>query len=462
MKTPDQTIDSLVIGAGLTGLTTSWYLAKAGAGFLTIDRQNRPGGVIQSHSENGFLFESGPNTGIMGQPEVAELFAELGDAVKPEIANEAVKKRLILKKGRWEPLPSGMISGIRTPLFTFRDKLRLLAEPFRPPGTNPDEPLSELVKRRMGQSFLDYAIDPFILGVYSGDPAKLITRHAFPKLYQLEHQYGSFIGGSIRKSFKKKTDREMLATREVFSVSDGLEQLTNALYLGAGPERFHLGCDQVQVNPDSSGFMVSFTGPDGSTNRIHAGNVITTTGAHTLPGLFPFLNESEKETFTDIKYAPVVEVTLGFNHWDAPQPAAFGGLIPFKENRDLLGILFLSSFLENRAPAGGALLTVFMGGVRRPEWVNAPDEAIREAVQREVTDLMKLPRFDPAVFRIFRHNWAIPQYGAESDRKIQLVNSLMERYPGLIIGGNLKDGIGMADRIRQGKILAESVRQQNR
>jgi protoporphyrinogen/coproporphyrinogen III oxidase len=119
---------------------------------------------------------------------------------------------------KWEPLPSGIIKGITTPLFTFPDKLRLLGEPFRKKGENPNETLADLVLRRMGKSFLDYAIDPFILGIYSGDPAKLVTKFAFPKLYRLEQDYGSFIKGALKKAKEPKTEREKKATKEIFSV----------------------------------------------------------------------------------------------------------------------------------------------------------------------------------------------------------------------------------------------------
>ena len=88
---------------------------------------------------------------------------------------------------------TGLIGGIATPLFTFGDKLRILGEPFRTPGTNPDETVAEMVRRRMGKSFLRNAVDPFLSGVYAGDPEKLITRFALPKLYNLEQKYGSFV-----------------------------------------------------------------------------------------------------------------------------------------------------------------------------------------------------------------------------------------------------------------------------
>ena len=81
-----------------------------------------------------------------------------------------------------------------------RDKLGILLEPFRARGRKENESIAELVVRRLGKSFLDYAVDPFIGGIYAGDPHRLVTRYALPKLYALEEQHGSFIRGAIAKA----------------------------------------------------------------------------------------------------------------------------------------------------------------------------------------------------------------------------------------------------------------------
>jgi len=119
--------------------------------------------------------------------------------------------------------------------------------------------------------------------------------------------------------------------------------------------------------------------------------------------------------------------------------------------------LFISSLLKGRAPEKGALLTLFIGGVRRDELVDLSDEEIKEIVEREVKELMGLDAFNPALFNITRHDKAIPQYGADSGRRFETIDKIEAEYPGLFIGGNMRGGIGMADRIKQGKQLAGKV-----
>jgi oxygen-dependent protoporphyrinogen oxidase len=232
--------DTVVIGSGLTGLTSAYYLNKARKSFIVIDKAEKTGGVIKTSQRDGFIFEEGPNTCVIGNTSVVELFEELAGFSEVELGNKDAAKRYILKKGKWHQLPSSLMTGITTPLFSFYDKIRILGELFRKKGDNPHENLSSFVRRRLGKSFLDYAIDPFILGVYAGDPSYIIPKYALPKLYNLEQEYGSLIGGSFKKQFAPKSALEKRVSRKVFSFKNGLSSLTDALYNKVGEEHFLL------------------------------------------------------------------------------------------------------------------------------------------------------------------------------------------------------------------------------
>ncbi len=476
----------LIIGSGLTGLSTAHYLKKKGIPFLVLEKGKTPGGVIKTSSENGFIYELGPNTGVIGSIEIAELFEDLNGLCELETANEKAQKRYILKNGKWEALPSGLIEGIKTPLFTTKDKFRLLGEPFRSKGNDLHETLAALVKRRMGQSFLDYAIDPFIKGVYAGDPETLIPKYALPKLYNLEQNYGSFIGGAIKKQFEKKTDADKKITRKIFSAKGGLTNLTQALYQNAGKENFLFNVSGLKVeiteNPDASKTQQSFSNhndslagslskyknvspflykahwsANGKMENIIARNIVFTGASFELPHIFPFIDQGELAKITNLYYAKIIEVTLGFKEWKGIPLDCFGGLIPSKEKRDLLGILYMSTLFNDRAPEGGALLTVFMGGVKNENITRLPDDEIKKVVEQEISSLLGLSVFKPDLFKITRYDHAIPQYEVSSGERFKTIEKLEQQYPGLILGGNMRDGIGMADRARQGKMLTRQV-----
>lgn len=447
----------IIIGAGLSGLVTGYYLKKRGVKFQILEKDEKAGGVINTICEEGFCYETGPNTGVIGHPEVAELFEDLAGICKLEIANPSAKKRLIWKNGKWEPIPSGLIGGIKTPLFKFKDKIRVLGEPFRKPGTNPDENLADFVKRRLGGSFLDYAVDPFIKGVYAGDPEYLIPRYALPKLYRLEQDYGSFIGGSIKKKMREKDPRLKKATREVFSAEGGLGNMISALASSIGEKNISTGCHDIKVHyKDKHSFEISYRKKE-KPQKLEAENVITATGSFALPGLLPFIEKENMENLNNLRYARVTAISYGFKKWDGQKLDAFGGLVPSKEKRDVLGILFPSAFLGNRAPEGGALLTTFIGGTARDELMDLDDDRLLQFANKEVQSMMGLDNFNPDLVNMHRYDHAIPQYGLSTGERLREVEKMQVQYPGLYISGNLKDGIGMADRIKQGVTLAQSM-----
>ena len=309
----------------------------------------------------------------------------------------------------------------------------------------------------MGQSFLDYAIDPFIIGVYAGDPNRLVPKYALPKLYNLEQHYGSFIKGTIRKKFEPITDEEKKVTRDVFSVVGGLSSLTSALQNRIGNENIELNISQLEVRPFETHYIVSYINKEGAKVEIETKKVISTIGAHQLDKVTPFIDQNSLSKITALHYTKVIQVILGFDNWKGMKLDAFGGLIPFKENRDILGVLFMSSLFNNRAPKDGALFSIFMGGVRRPEIYKLPDNEIEKIIEKEICDLMQLQEFKPDLFKIIRHEYAIPQYEADSGERFRAIEEVEKQYPGFLIGGNLRNGIGMADRILQGRMLANKV-----
>jgi protoporphyrinogen/coproporphyrinogen III oxidase len=447
-------IDVAVIGGGLTGLVTAFWLGKKGIDTAIIEKAGRTGGVIETHREEGFVYESGPNTGIASHPEVPELFDELAGLCEMEPADKRAKKRLIWKDGRWHPLPGGLKEAVHTPLFSTSDKFRLLLEPFRKKGTDPLESLEQMVRRRLGQSFLDYAVDPFISGIYAGDPAYLVPRYALPRLYALEQQYGSFITGAVAKTMKKKDEREKRVTGEVFSVRGGLSNLVSALE--SGIPQIYTGISQLVVTPFNHGYMMQGK-KDARDIAFTPEFVISTVNPFELDELFPFINRGDLEILKKLEYARVIQVVMGFSRWKGMELNAFGGLVPSREKRDILGILFPSSFLEGRAPEGGALLSVFLGGYRHPEVWSMPDQKVTDIALKETGNMLCQDGIRPDLLKIFRYKHAIPQYGKTTRERLETIARLHSAHRGLILGGNINEGIGMADRIRQGKRIADHV-----
>lgn len=440
-----------IIGAGITGLSAAFYAKKNRDAVTVFEKENHVGGVIQTFQKNGFTYETGPSTSVVSLPEVVELFEDLGILNLLEEAPSLSGNRFILKKDTLHALPSGPVSGLFTPLFSFKDKFGILLEPFKKPGTDPNETLSSLVRRRLGESFLDYAVDPFVSGVYAGNPDQMIPKYALPKLYNLEQNYGSFIRGSIQKMKEPKTERAKKATKKTFSVEGGLEVLIRKIEEAVGKENFVLNAQPVVV-PENGSYKIFSGGKSfGPFDRI-----IYAAGSSRVFEAFPFARENFPDA-TQVLYAKVAELAIGFNKWEGIPLDGFGALMPSKEKRNVLGILYMSSLFENRCPKGGALLAVFVGGLRHPEFLDMTDDALKEMVGKEVQEILRIPNFKPDLFEISRHEEAIPQYDLKTPLRQKAYSEIEKAYPGILMGGNGIDGIGMSARIAQGRALAERI-----
>lgn len=447
---------TIIIGGGLTGLTTAHILKKKGIDVEILEQQSRIGGQMQTIQESDFVFETGPNTGVISCPEVAELFHDLETwGCQMEIASEEAKQRWIWKQGRFHALPTRLKSSITTTLFTWKDKFRILLEPFRSKGINPDESVEDLVRRRLGDSYVKYAVDPFISGIYAGNPKTLITRYALPKLYNLEQTYGSFIKGAIAKAKEKKSERDKLATKKVFTAKGGFGKLVEALEKSIGDNRITLNAQQVEAKPMGKEWEVTYQNQHGKECVVRCKQVITTIGAYALPQVLPFINQELIKPITCLRYAPVVQVAVGIKNTHGVKHQAFGGLIPSCENTNMLGVLFPSSCFKGRAPEAGAVYSFFLGGMRDPQMIERSDEEIKAFVEEKLHSMLHLPSTVKAdVIQIFRHRHAIPQYEADSGIRFKAIAEIEQHYPGLVLAGNIRDGIGMADRIKQAVSLS--------
>ncbi len=447
-----------VIGGGITGLTTAFRLQRQGFPVTVYEADARTGGVIQSIREQGYLAEFGPNTLLETSPKIGALIHDAGLLDRRLYSDPRAENRYLVRARKPVRLPGSLGGFIGTPLFSAGAKLRLLWEPFvRRAPADCEENVAQFVKRRIGQEFLDYAINPMIAGVYAGDPNRLSVRHAFPKLHALEQRYGSLIRGQIFGARERKRRAEVSKQNaKKISFDEGLQVLTDTLHqhLGAAVQ---LRSPVTAVRQQGANWSVTVHGPDGEEEHEHSA-VVYTGPAYRLATLKV---ETERpinfRLLSEIQYPPVASVVLGFRRADVAHPLdGFGMLIPEVERFHILGTLFSSSLFPKRAPEGYVTLTSYVGGTR------APDLALRSA-----TDLVALTIEDLRVLLgvsgspTFQHCClfpkAIPQYEVGYGRFKKLMNDAEANAPGLFLAGNYRDGISLSDSLVSGWNTADRV-----
>ena len=443
-------VDVAILGGGISGLTAGFLLARDGRSVAVLERAAHPGGSIRTWKENGFIFELGPNTVLNNAPEIdalCEAAGVMGSRLRPTPES---KRRYVVKNGQLVPLPGGPVGFFRTPLFTFRAKLRLLKEPFigRPPeGT--EESIAQFTYRRLGEEFLDYAVGPFVSGVYAGDPERLSVRHATARIHALEERHGSLIRGAFARR------KGPAPAGGLFSFAAGLEELPLAL---AGNLAGAWQPETVVTAVTRSGERYDVQAARaGEERRWSARAVVSALPAVAASRTLAALGGEFPEQIASLPYADVAVVCLGYRREQVAHPLdGFGFLAPAVEKRHVLGCLFPSSLFAGRAPDGHVALAAFVGGAMHPERVSAEPDEIQSAVCADLGGLLGISG-EPVISRVERWRPAIPQYVVGHGALKEAAQSFEAANPGVFLSGNILHGVSVADCIRNATNLAKRV-----
>lgn len=439
-----------IVGAGITGLTAASELVAAGHAVTVFESSDRVGGAIRTVRRDGWLVEAGPNTALLRDTALDPLLARAGLTDRLLLANPAAAKRFIVRYGRPNALPQSLWGALTTPVFRLRGKLRVLAEPFIPQNRdNPDETLASFARRRVGQEFLDYAVNPFIGGVYACSPEELCVRHALPRLWRLEQNHGSLVRGTIALMRARRRAGTRHKTRLV-SFRDGLETLPVALAAALG-ERMRLRTSVTEVDRVGSSWRLALRHGDADATADFDA-VLLTCGAAALARL-AVGGATPLAAVATLPWSSVTSLALGFRREDVLHPLdGFGMLVPAKEGRRILGALFSSTLFPGRAPEGHVLLTVFVGG-RQPEYAALPDPALDALALAELRELVGV-RGEPVFRHCSRVQQAIPKYTAGFGALAAQMDAFEREHPGLHIAGNSRTGISLADCMAAGQAAA--------
>lgn len=438
-------LDVLVIGGGISGLTTAFHLARSGRRVAVLEASERVGGSIETWTDGAWRFEMGPNTVVENDESVGRLIRDCGLESEKIAAAATAKRRYLYKDGRLVPLPTGPGGFLTTPLFPLSAKLRLLREPWiGKPAGGTEESIAQFVRRRLGQAFLDYAVGPFVSGVYAGDAERLSVRWAVPKIFALEERHGSLIRGALAKRKGPAPGGAMISFRH------GLEELPRKLAREIGDVRTGVPCEKV-IRADGGFRAETAAGP------IEAERVVLAVPADAAARLLDEATAGASRLFAEIPYAPVAVVCLGWRRAGVGHPlGGFGFLAPRKEGLRVLGCLFPSEIFPGRAPEGHVALAAFAGGRTDPELVEWDDDRIAAAVAGELRGPLGLK--GEAAFRLVRR-WprAIPQYELGHGRFVERAREIERALPGLRIGGNFLAGVSVPDCIRNATAMAADL-----
>ncbi len=447
-----------VLGAGISGLATSYWLHKEGFNITVLEARSESGGAMQTEFEDGFLIDYGPNSGLETTPLIKELVDEIGLKDEMIYANEEGNKRYILKNDKLHALPMNPPSFIKTKLFSSKAKFRLMAEPFISKSSDGYyQSIAEFVKRRLGQEFLDYAIDPFVSGVFAGDPNKLSVKSAFPKLYRLEELYGGLFKGMIKGAKeRKKSNEESKQSAKMFSFKNGMQSFPRAIADNL-QNKIKFQCDVDKVLKENGKYKIAYKQND-ELKELETDIVLSTIPSFKTANVFQDIDKNLSEHLNDLFYPPVMVLYVGYKKEQIKQPLdGFGFLIPSKEKKSFLGAIWSSTIFVNRANHDSAAFTLFVGGARKPDILNSDKQELIDNVIEEFKSIMQIDE-DPIFIKEKLWSRAIPQYNIGYIEHENYFEKFELENPGLFLSGNYRGGISVGDCVKNSEIVFNRIK----
>lgn len=453
----------IVVGAGIAGLAAAWRIREQAQqrgvdlDLTVLEAADAVGGKIASVRENGWLCETGPNGFLDNEPATMRLIDAIGLRQELQRSNDASRRRFLVRHGRLIELSMNPAKFLKSDLLSRRAKWRMAMELVVPRRRgDEDESVGHFGRRRLGREFTEIMLDSMVSGIYAGDVDRLSVRAAFPKVAELERQYGGLFKGMLARQRqnrgKKKAGVQAGPSGVLHSFREGMGQPIRTLAESLG-EAVRTGAAVRSVQRE--GFIWRVELNTGRT--LEADAVVMTTPAPVTAGALRRALPKAAEALDRIPIAGVHVVCLGLHEAQIQADTdAFGALIPRSEGIRTLGAIFSSGTFTGRAPENKVLLTCMIGGRHDPTANDLTYDELRDQVLSDMRPVLGITG-DPSFVKVFRWARGIPQYELGHLDLVQTAREVAAEAGGIFLGGNSIAGVSFNHCIAHAEELGRDV-----
>lgn len=453
--------DVMVIGAGISGLTTAWRLHRAGVDVGLLEADATVGGVMRSERRDGLILEKGPFNVLVRDDSFHEMLDACQGDVTPVIAAEEAQKRFIYKGGVIHEVPTGPGPLIGSKLLSMPAKVRALTSMLISPRAKEAEPtIDQAARRRLGGEVADIFISSIVAGVFGGDSRNLSLKACFPNAYSFDQNRRSplLYEMEVLKAKKRKLEQhpERKKRKGLVSFEGGLQSLADWL-AGELGDRLETGTRVERIEREGDGYRI-FAQRDGESVEYGAKRIVLATPSEpTAKLLEPHVPDASR-LLRGIEHASLVVLNLAFRSEDVGHPMqGYGFLVPRTEtSMPVMGVLWADSAFPHHAHQGTRLIRVFLGGAKDPEATERSQEELLATAMDALRAKLDL-KGDPTHIDLCRWPKGIPQYTLGHTERIAKVRKLLTALPGVHLVGSYLTGISVNDCVRDGTAMAKAI-----
>ncbi|WP_263419665.1 protoporphyrinogen oxidase [Terriglobus albidus] len=446
-----------IIGGGISGLTAAYRLHRLGMACTLFEAGPRLGGIVETHRENGFVIECGPDSWVAEKPWARELAIELGLGGEIIPSNDHNRLTYVLQQGALVPMPAhmrmmvpqgqaGMDSLLASSLFSEEAKRAYLQEPSRArelkdyaaAHAGEDESIAAFVARHFGQEVAEKLAAPLLSGVFGGSIHKLSVHAVMAPFVALEREHGSLIAGLASR---QRTGASLFA-----SLRSGLGGLIERMAEALPPSSLRLREGVVTLTRMDSEWKVETAQGRGFFDTV----LLATPPQQTSALLAPLLPGAAELLPRDASSAIIIALAFR-EHF--PLPPGFGFLVPegSSESR-LLAATFVDQKFAHRAPEGGRVLRAFFAD---EDLMDLPDSVLIRLGMNELSSILGQTLPEPAISLVRRWPASLPQYEVGHRERVSALEEQVASLSGLRLLGNAYHGVGLPDLVRQANEAAQ-------
>jgi len=445
----------VVVGAGIAGLATAWYLQQAGVDAVVLDASDRAGGKVRTSELDGVPLDVGPDTFLGRMPWATALCRELGLA--DDLVAPATTQAWLWSRAQLRPLPDGLALGVPlkplalapssviSPEGLARATLDVVFPQLKPRA---DPTVADVIGGRLGSEVLDRLVDPLVGGINAGRYDRLSMAAVVPDLFAAYRRHRSLILGLRAERAKTPPSDAPL----FLGLRGGMERLTSTL---AAKLDVSLSTAVDAVTRSETGRLAVSTG---DRPPLEADAVVLAVPASVAAPMLRAASDKASTALGQTRYASVAVATLGYRPADVDHPLAGSGfLVPRVDGRLLTACTWFSSKWPHARPGGLVLLRCSAGRDGDERIADLDDDELVKRMHAEAAEALGL-RAGPVESVVTRWPNAFPQYDVGHLGRVDAAERALAReLPGVHLVGASYRGVGIASCVRQAKEAAGRI-----
>ncbi|PFE01105.1 protoporphyrinogen oxidase [Bacillus cereus] len=453
----------VVIGGGITGLSTMYYLEKLKKDYnidlelILVEKNEYLGGKIHSVKEKDFIIEAGADSIVARNENVLPFVKELH--LEEELVYNETGISYIYSNDMLHPIPADTVFGIpmsveslfSSTLVSTKGKIIALKDFItKNKGFTKDTSLAVFLESFLGKELVEKQISPVLSGVYSGKLNELTMASTLPYLLDYKNTYGS-----IMKGFEvNKKQFQAAGNKKFLSFKKGLSTIINRLEEKLTGTDIRKGVTTTNVKRVDDGYEVSFLNQE----TIKADYVVLA-APHDVAQTVLSSNELDDD-FNKLKNSSLISIYLGFEIPDEQLPADGTGFI-VSENSDLHcdACTWTSRKWKHTSDKQKLLVRMFYKS-SNPAYEKMKQKSKEELVQVALSDIEKSLGIQgkPQTVEVTGWKDLMPNYHLEHNHAVQSLNKkLSAAFPNMYLAGASYYGVGIGACIGNGKKTAEKI-----